>query len=215
MSLSPAGGDCRIWLIDECAKLSNDAQNAFLKMLEDTPKHVYFFLATTDPQKLLKTIRTRCMEMALKDLTDKQLHVLLDKVLKKEDKEIPEEVADQIVLDSLGSARMALVLLDKIIDLPKKSMLKAVESQSANLNEAIELCRALMNGDKWNKIAKILKGLQDDPEKVRHNVMGYARQVMLNGKPDKAFVVIDSFKDNFYDSKAAGLAGACYEVLNG
>src|SRR5690606_3369465 len=52
---APLGGDSRIWLIDEAHSMTADAQNAFLKLLEDTPRHVYFFLATTDPQKLKKT----------------------------------------------------------------------------------------------------------------------------------------------------------------
>ena len=48
---------CRVWIIDECQKMTGDAQSAFLKALEDTPNHVYFILCTTDPQKLLPTIR--------------------------------------------------------------------------------------------------------------------------------------------------------------
>ena len=49
-----AAGPCRVWIIDECHQLTRDAQNAALKILEDTPSHVYFFLCTTDPQKLIK-----------------------------------------------------------------------------------------------------------------------------------------------------------------
>jgi len=78
---APISGDCRVWLIDEAHKLSNDAQNAFLKMLEDTPNHVYFFLATTNPQKLLKTIRTRCTEVVVKSLGDKNMEELIDDVI--------------------------------------------------------------------------------------------------------------------------------------
>ena len=51
MKYSPMSGSVRIWLFDEVHKMTNDAQNAMLKMLEDPPDHVYFMLATTDPQK--------------------------------------------------------------------------------------------------------------------------------------------------------------------
>ena len=68
MNLAPIGGECRVWLIDEAHQLSSQAQNAFLKILEDTPSHVYFMLATTDPQKLIPTIRTRCAEFKVSSL---------------------------------------------------------------------------------------------------------------------------------------------------
>src|SRR6185369_12680477 len=55
----------RCWLIDEAHKLTGDAQNALLKTLEDTPEHVYFILATTDPEKLIATVRNRCTEIRL------------------------------------------------------------------------------------------------------------------------------------------------------
>ena len=51
VGLAPMLGSCRIWLMDEAHQLTSDAQSAFLKLLEDTPSHVYFMLATTDPQK--------------------------------------------------------------------------------------------------------------------------------------------------------------------
>src|SRR5688572_25883760 len=55
VGIPPLHGKSRVWLIDEAHQLTKDAQNAFLKLLEDTPKHAYFMLATTDPQKLLPT----------------------------------------------------------------------------------------------------------------------------------------------------------------
>lgn len=214
MTYAPAGGDCRVWLIDECHKLSNDAQNALLKMLEDTPAHVYFFLATTDPQKLLKTIKTRCMEMPVRGLEEKELIGLMGTVLRREKKEVPEEVLETIARDSIGSARMALVLLDKVIDLPEESMLEAARAKASAENEAIELCRLLIKKASWKEVAAVLRGLKDEPESVRYAVLGYARSVLLGGGKGaaRAFVVIDSFRENFYDSKAAGLAAACYEV---
>ena len=63
MTNAPAAGNCRVFILDEAHQLSKDAQNAALKILEDTPKHVYFFICTTDPQKLIATIRSRCTEM--------------------------------------------------------------------------------------------------------------------------------------------------------
>jgi DNA polymerase-3 subunit gamma/tau len=65
IGLAPIDGDCRVWLIDEAHALTPDAQGAFLKILEEPPSHVYFMLATTDPQKLKPTIRTRATEIVV------------------------------------------------------------------------------------------------------------------------------------------------------
>ena len=71
----------RIWIIDECHKLTNDAQNALLKILEEPPQHVYFALCTTEPQKLLETIKGRCIQLQVKPLNESQMKGLFRKVL--------------------------------------------------------------------------------------------------------------------------------------
>ena len=126
MRQAPIDGDCRIWLIDEAHKLTNDAQNAFLKMLEDTPKHVYFILATTHPQKLIKTIRTRSTQIDLKSLSNKDLEKLLLSISEKEKFNLPEDVLEKIIENSDGSARKALVLLDQVIELDEEEMIDAI-----------------------------------------------------------------------------------------
>jgi len=117
MMQAPISGSCRVWLIDEAHRLTGDAMDAFLKILEDTPDHVYFMLATTNPQKLLKTVRTRCTEISVKSLSNKDIVKLVTDVAKKEGKTLPKEVAKKIADKCEGSARQALVLLHQIIDL--------------------------------------------------------------------------------------------------
>ena len=114
MVFRPLSGGIRVWLLDECHQLSKDAQNAFLKALEDTPEHVYFLLATTEPEKLLKTIRTRCARFDVHPLSERMMVRHLRKITEKEGKKVPNEVLSQIASDSLGSVRQALVILDKI-----------------------------------------------------------------------------------------------------
>lgn len=218
--LKAIDGSCRIWLIDEAHQMSSQAQNAFLKMLEDTPPHVYFFLATTDPQKLLKTIRTRCTEIAVKALNHEHITELLESVLKKEKKTLPEDVSDAIVKASEGSARKALVLLHQVIDLDDETEQLRVITESDHDKEAIELARLLMNPTStWKEITSTIKKIQQEPEQIRWVVLGYASNVLLGGatgKPAaKAYLIIDSFRDNFFDSKRAGLVASCYQVRFG
>ncbi|GAH53317.1 unnamed protein product, partial [marine sediment metagenome] len=56
----PRQGKVRVWLFDECHGLTNDAQEALLKSMKDTPSHVVLIFATTEPNKLKPTFRNRC-----------------------------------------------------------------------------------------------------------------------------------------------------------
>lgn len=214
--LKPMAGKVRVWLLDECHQLTKDAQNALLKALEDPPGHAYFLLATTDPEKLLPTIRTRCMEFSFSPLPERLMKRLLTKVAEAEGKELPEEVAQQIALDSLGSARQALMVLEAVISLPKEEMLRAASRQAEKLNQCIELCRTLIKGGSWAAVSGILKGLQrEDPEKTRRAVMGYCRAVLLGSatcEPKAALILTTFSGSNLYDSGFDGLVGLCAEV---
>ncbi len=216
MRQAPIDGDCRIWLIDEAHKLTNDAQNAFLKMLEDTPKHVYFILATTDPQKLIKTIRTRSTQIDLKSLSNKDLEKLLLSISEKEKFDLPEDVCDKIIENSDSSARKALVLLDQVIELDEEDMIDAIAKASSE-QQGFAVARALHNPKiRWSAMCLILKeAAAEEPETIRWIVLGYAKKVILSGSglQGRAYLIIDAFRDHFYDSKHAGLAAACYEVV--
>lgn len=213
---APAAGPCRVYLFDEFHKCTNDAQNAALKMMEDTPKHVYFILATTESNKLINAIVGRCSPMPVRSLTHNELEGLVRDVSKKEKLEIDEEVVDSLAAAANGSARTALVLLEKIFNLPVQERLAAIAEKQAEENQAIDLCRILIKGAKWRAVADILKNLTAEPDDVRWAVLGYARQVLLKGGADlqSAYIVIECFAKPFYDSKAAGLAAACYEAIH-
>ena len=115
VGLSPISGECRIWLIDEAHQMTGEAQGAFLKLLEDTPSHVHFMLATTDPQKLKKTIITRATEIKTRLLIPSESQKLLMDVLAKEGASVDEEVSDKLIDIADGSARKLLVLLHQVI----------------------------------------------------------------------------------------------------
>ena len=224
--LAPLQGACRVWIIDECHQLTTQAQNAFLKLLEDTPDHVYFFLATTDPKKLLKTVRSRATEINLQPVPTKTIIKYLEQVGKGP--ECPDFDVDTTVLEAVaeaaeGGVRKALVLLDQVMGLSgAEAQLQAV-SQADTAAVGIDLCRKLLAKDpNWGVVAQQLKTMQDDPEAIRHMVLGYARSVLLNAHTStglasvaaqRAADVIYAFNDNFYDSKKAGLALACYDVV--
>lgn len=212
MTLRPMGGQARVWILDEAAQLSKDAQNALLKPLEDCPAHVYFMLCTTDPQKLIATVKNRCSQFALTLVSDEELTELLSSVAAKEGVEIPESVINSIVAASGGSPRSALVQLDKVKDLDDDEMEKAVSRIDTNASAAIDLCRALLK-DKpsWPEIAKVLSNLAGgEPEQIRMAVLGYCNAILLKGKFNgRACLVMECFKDPFYNDGKFRLTLAC------
>jgi len=216
MRYSPSEGSCRVFLLDECHKLTNDAQNALLKALEDAPEHVYFILCTTDPQKLLPTVRGRCVPFNVAPLSERQLSNLLSEIVEAEGKTIEPEALQQISQDSLGSPRNALQVLEKVIDLSPRDQKKAAQKTAAEQNAAIDLCRALIKRSPWKAVAAILKGLEEaDIEQTRLAVMGYCASVLLNNDDPQAFLVMDAFKEPFYNNGRSGLVLASYTALNG
>lgn len=219
VNLSPISGDCRVWLIDECHKLTGDAQNALLKLLEDGPDHAYFMLATTDPHKVIKTVLTRCSEVRLSALSPLDIEKVIRRAIGHEQGKLDDDVVEEIVTAADGSARKALVILEQVLPLSgRDAQIQAVQSSSINKEEAIKLARLLISPrSSWDEVATVLRGLNDDPEGVRHLVLAYSRSVLLGGGPlaKRAFMLIDIFARNFYDSKAAGLAAACWEAIRG
>lgn len=217
MHLSPINGSVRMWLIDECHKLSNDAQNAFLKLLEDTPSHVYFVLCTTDPGKLLKTIITRCTEIRVSPLTHIEMKGLLQDIAGKEGFTISDEVYERIVEVSEGSARKGIVLLEQVAGLDTdEARINAILAQDVKV-QAIALARAMIKPKiSWNEIAGIIKGIEEEPEKIRRLILSYASSVCLSGGPlaSKAAKILACFRDHWYDCGQPGLVLACWEVIN-
>jgi DNA polymerase-3 subunit gamma/tau len=212
-------GDSRVWMLDECHMLSKDAQNALLKALEEPPDHVYFILCTTEPEKLLDTIRSRCkagwFEVQPLELTE--MEEFLRSIVKAEKKSVPKEVIKQIARDSMGSCRDALGVLDKIIDLDEDEMLEAAEQEAARENAVIDLCRALMRKDKWPVIAAIIRNLdKEDPEKTRLAILGYCSSILLSEKTKdapQAYVVMDCFRQPLWNNGRAGLVMCAYDVI--
>lgn len=200
-------------LVHNCHQLSKDAQSALLKALEDTPPHVYFILCTTDPVKLLPTIRTRCSSFEVRALTEAELIAVMSRVIKRENKEVHEDVLAQIARDATGSARMALVILEKIVDLAPDQQLEAAKQRALEENQVIELCRLMFKGTDWSAVIKVLSSLKEEPESIRRAILGYCNSILMKKKDARAYVVMSCFRENYYDTARAGLTMSCFEAV--
>ena len=112
---APTRGRYKVYLIDEVHMLSKPAFNALLKTLEEPPPHVKFLLATTDPQKLLVTVLSRCIKFNLKRLTPEQITGQMQHILAAESIAFDEEGIDVLARAADGSLRDGLSLLDQAI----------------------------------------------------------------------------------------------------
>ena len=212
-NLKPMAGKTKIYLLDECHKMTSDGQNALLKITEEPPAHVYFILCTTDPEKLLPTLRNRATKYMVESVPPKRIMKYLTKLAEEDEAEVSEEAIENIVDSADGSVRDALNIYDQIKILPLESQTKAVEKIQKDTKQAIELFRVLLKAKSWNEVYPILAKVEDDPEKVRRAGLGYFSAVLLKGDNQRCALLIEAFKDNFYDSGKAGLTLACYQGI--
>jgi DNA polymerase-3 subunit gamma/tau len=105
----------KVYLVDEVQMLSAAASNALLKTLEEPPEHVVFVLATTNPEKVLPTIRSRTQHLEFTLFSTDELETLLADVLGQEGIEADPEALAVIARAAAGSARDALSLLDQAL----------------------------------------------------------------------------------------------------
>uniref|UniRef100_A0A7V5XG08 DNA polymerase III subunit gamma/tau n=1 Tax=Thermodesulfobacterium geofontis TaxID=1295609 RepID=A0A7V5XG08_9BACT len=113
LKFAPAKGKVKVYIIDEAHMLTREASNALLKSLEEPPSHVYFILATTEPNKLLPTILSRCQRYDFRRLEQPLIVKYLKEVCEKENYQIEEEALELIAKEAQGSLRDALSLLDQ------------------------------------------------------------------------------------------------------
>lgn len=210
-------GPVRVWLLDEAHKMTGDAMSALLKVLEDAPSHVFFILCTTDPQKLLPTIRSRCSTFQMQPLQDSVMVGLLRRIAKREGEQVEDEILQQIASDSLGQSRNAIQVLEQVINTPAERRLEVAKRAAEQQSKGIELCNALINRKPWKMVAGILVSLKEqdnDAESVRRMVLGYCQACLFKGATNNQIAhVMECFMDNTYDSGFPAITYAAYSSL--
>lgn len=119
---APQVGEYNIYIIDEVHMLSSQAFNAFLKTLEEPPKHAKFILATTEKHKIIPTILSRCQIFDFKRVSVNDIVGHLQFVAKSEDVSAEKEALHLIAQKSDGAMRDSLSLFDRLISFSDKSL---------------------------------------------------------------------------------------------
>ena len=115
INYQPVEGLKKVYIIDEAHMLTKEAFNALLKTLEEPPAHVMFILATTELEKILPTIISRCQRYDFKPLDLEEMKAGLEYILKEENLSMADDVYPVIYENSSGSMRDSISILERLI----------------------------------------------------------------------------------------------------
>lgn len=130
--IPPQVGNYKVYIIDEVHMLSSAAFNAFLKTLEEPPKHAIFILATTEKHKIIPTILSRCQIFDFKRITVQDIKAHLAEVAKAENIEAEDDALHIIAQKADGALRDALSIFDRVVSFSGKNLTR--EAVTENLN---------------------------------------------------------------------------------
>ncbi len=207
-------GKCKFYHLDEAHMLTPEAQTALLKTLEDPPSTVYILLSTTNPTKVLPTVRNRCTSIHLSPLSDADMGGLIHKVAKAEGHgNLQGDVVDRIIELAEGSSRKALVMLETALQHDDEEGMLAAIGKAAGFSAAeFDLVKALQASD-YKACARILLACDDaEPEGMRRMVLAYFRKAMLTKGNEATFKILKAFECDYFASVKAGLVISCWEA---
>jgi|TARA_B100000959_G_scaffold174337_1_gene182498 DNA polymerase-3 subunit gamma/tau len=201
-------GRTKVYLLDEVHMLTSGAENALLKTLEEPPDHVIFVMATTEPHKVVETIRSRSQHLELNLLPTEQLRELLEEISKDAGLEVGDEGLNQAIREAKGSARDALSALDKI-----------VAGGSSFLENSVD---ELLDGIATRDSKKTLKAINaaiatgKEPRLIGENLLSSLREAFLSsmGVPLEGLTEEEKAKTkNFTDQVTPALITRSLEIL--
>jgi len=190
----PIHGETKVFIIDECHMLTKEANNALLKILEEPPKGVVFILCTTNPDKLLGTVLSRCQRHNFKAIAADVIVEKLERICAQEKLEYDEAALELIATQAKGSMRDAESMLDLFSNYGDirfervKEVLGLVDSK---------LVREMIDGLAEEDVGKCLTTVAkvwesgSDLQNYCSQVVEYLRGLMLAslGTPDPALFV--------------------------
>jgi DNA polymerase-3 subunit gamma/tau len=131
--IPPQVGKYKVYIIDEVHMLSQSAFNAFLKTLEEPPKHAIFILATTEKHKIIPTILSRCQIFDFKRITVKDAAEYLKHIAEQQGIEAEDDALHIIAQKADGAMRDALSIFDRVVSFSGKKLTRAAVTENLNV----------------------------------------------------------------------------------
>ena len=222
VKIPPQIGKYKTYIIDEVHMLSKSAFNAFLKTLEEPPKHSIFILATTEKEKIIPTILSRCQIFDFNRISTNEISNYLQKISTQEDIQVEQETLNLISEKSDGSLRDALSTFDKIYTYcNKKWNHKEVTNilQSLDFSFAIKLTNNIIDENIPECLIQINEVFEKgfDGKEIIQIMIDHFRNLMMIKTPstqklinkDQDFINLISQQSNKFSNKQILQALSC------
>lgn len=216
----------KVYIIDEAHMLSNSAFNALLKILEEPPKHLIFILATTEPEKLPDTVKSRLQRFDFHGISKDRLEDSLRNAAKGLKEEVSDEVFGIIADNAGGSMRDALSMLDQLLSIPIRPITPEIISSLlgfTGIDEIAPLLTDILNHDVlgvMNETADIMKRGRSG-EKTLYALMKACRDLYLvkmgetDGLSTKRKEVLEKISEYVEENRILDLIESFRKLIDG
>jgi DNA polymerase III subunit gamma/tau len=191
----------KVYIIDEVHMLSQSAENAFLKTLEEPPEHVKFILATTDPEKVRETIRSRCMRLDFRRVSETDLMDGMHRICERKNINITDDALSLVAQKADGSVRDALSILEQCISGGDEKLdVKEIQDYIgvAGLPFYLELTQAVIERDMGRALSAVNQMIQSgkDAKLMLSDWMMHYRNLMVSKYVDNTEGILSASEEN-------------------
>ena len=169
--LAPTMGNYKIFILDEAHMLTTQAQTSLIKITEEPPPAVKFIFCTTDPQKILRAIQTRCQIFSMQKLSNYDLFDIISNVCHNENLEFENSALQIIIKEADGSARTALSILEQlsVLGFISEDNLRELLNKSAK-NVAYDLANSICNINR-SEACRIIQASQMEGRNIANLIL--------------------------------------------
>jgi len=199
---APTQARWKVYVIDECHMLSTAASNALLKTIEEPPSRVVFILATTNPERVLNTIQSRCQKFDFRRISPSDIFQNLSEIAEKESIQYEVQALKMIAKRSNGGMRDAQSLLEQIHLLPEGITIKNIQSLLGEVSEIelTNLIKSLVENNPESLIITCNKlyDAGNEPLQIIIGLLNITRDLLLhttNNKYSDLYYTSDEFQD--------------------
>ena len=199
---APTQARWKVYVIDECHMLSTAASNALLKTIEEPPSRVVFILATTNPERVLNTIKSRCQKFDFRRISPSDIFQHLSEIAEKESIEYEVQALKMIAKRSNGGMRDAQSLLEQLNLLPEGITINNIQNLLGEVSEIelTNLIKSLVENNPESLIITCNKlyDAGNEPLQIIIGLLNITRDLLLhttNNKYSDLYYTSDEFQD--------------------
>ncbi len=199
---APTQARWKVYVIDECHMLSTAASNALLKTIEEPPSRVVFILATTNPERVLNTIKSRCQKFDFRRISPSDIFQHLSEIAEKESIKYEVQALKMIAKRSNGGMRDAQSLLEQLNLLPEGITINNIQNLLGEVSESelTNLIKSLVENNPESLIITCNKlyDAGNEPHQIIIGLLNITRDLLLhttNNKYSDLYYTSDEFQD--------------------